>query len=62
MDLRGHGESGRPEESRNYSDGDLWADDVAEVIDGLGLDRPTLVGWSYGGASSATISESTKIA
>ena len=29
-------------------DSTLWADDLAAVIDGLGLDRPVLVGWSYG--------------
>ena len=27
----------------------FWADDVKAVIDGLGLDKPVLVGWSYGG-------------
>ena len=27
----------------------LWADDIAAVIDQCELDRPTLVGWSYGG-------------
>ena len=26
----------------------LWADDVAAVVEQLGLDRPVLVGWSYG--------------
>jgi hypothetical protein len=32
----------------------LWADDVAAIIDQLGLDRPVLVGWSYAASSSAT--------
>jgi non-heme chloroperoxidase len=27
---------------------ELWADDLAAVIHELGLDRPLLVGWSYG--------------
>ena len=27
----------------------LWAADIAAVIDQCHLDRPTLVGWSYGG-------------
>ena len=49
MDLRGHGESEKPLEAANYTDGALWADDVAEIIDALGLNRPVLVGWSYGG-------------
>jgi len=46
MDCRGHGESGTPEK---YADSRLWADDVRAVIEGLGLDDPVLVGWSYGG-------------
>jgi pimeloyl-ACP methyl ester carboxylesterase len=38
-----------PLEPGHYSDAKLWADDVAAIIDQLGLDRPVLVGWSYGG-------------
>jgi len=49
FDLRGHGESEKPLEARNYTDGSLWADDVTAVIETLSLDRPVLVGWSYGG-------------
>ena len=49
MDLRGHGASGKPLEPAAYQDGKLWADDVAAVIERLGLDRPVLVGWSFGG-------------
>lgn len=48
MDLRGHGMSGRPDRAEEYTDSALWADDVAAVIDGAGLARPILVGWSYG--------------
>jgi non-heme chloroperoxidase len=47
-DLRGHGMSEAPLEPENYTYGELWADDVAAIIDELGLDRPVLVGWSYG--------------
>lgn len=47
-DLRGHGMSGAPLEPEHYTDGRLWADDVAAIIDQLALDRPLLVGWSYG--------------
>jgi non-heme chloroperoxidase len=47
-DLRGHGMSEAPLESEYYSDGRLWADDLAAIIDELQLDRPVLVGWSYG--------------
>ena len=48
-DLRGHGMSEAPLGPEHYTDGALWADDVAAIIDQLGLDRPVLVGWSYGG-------------
>jgi non-heme chloroperoxidase len=48
-DLRGHGMSQAPLEPEHYTDGQLWADDVAAIIDQLRLDRPVLVGWSYGG-------------
>jgi pimeloyl-ACP methyl ester carboxylesterase len=47
LDLRGHGESERPADA--YGDSDLWAQDVAAVITSLGLERPILTGWSYGG-------------
>ena len=47
-DLRGHGMSEAPLEPEHYADGKLWADDVAAIIDELRLDRPVLVGWSYG--------------
>ena len=47
MDLRGHGRSDRPHDA--YGDATLWADDVKAVITQLGLDRPVLCGWSYGG-------------
>jgi non-heme chloroperoxidase len=48
-DLRGHGMSQAPLEPEHYTDATLWADDLAAIIDQLGLDRPVLVGWSYGG-------------
>jgi non-heme chloroperoxidase len=48
FDLRGHGMSEAPLEPEHYTDGRLWADDVAAIIDELRLDRPVLVGWSYG--------------
>jgi non-heme chloroperoxidase len=47
MDLRGHGQSDRPRDA--YGEPFLWADDVNAVITELGLDRPILCGWSYGG-------------
>ena len=47
-DLRGHGMSEAPLEPEHYADGKLWADDVAAIIDELRLERPVVVGWSYG--------------
>ena len=49
VDLRGHGMSEMPLEAEQYVDGDKWADDVAAIIDQLTLDKPMVVGWSYGG-------------
>ena len=46
MDIRGHGRSDKPRDA--YGDSHLWADDVKAVIDTLDLERPILVGWSYG--------------
>jgi non-heme chloroperoxidase len=47
-DLRGHGMSEAPLEAEHYTVDQLWADDLAAIIDRLGLDRTVLVGWSYG--------------
>ena len=47
LDNRGHGLSDKP--ANAYGDSALWADDIQAVITGLELDRPILVGWSYGG-------------
>jgi len=49
FDLRGHGESEAPSHADAYTSGDVWADDIAEIIRGLRLEKPVLVGWSYGG-------------
>ena len=49
FDLRGHGLSEKPPGPEYYADGQLWADDLASVIDQTGLDQPVLVSWSYGG-------------
>ena len=48
-DLRGHGASDKPLEPGRYTESSLWADDLAAVIRERHLDRPVLVGWSYGG-------------
>lgn len=47
MDIRGHGRSEKPRDA--YTDSRLWADDLHAVITTLGLERPILSGWSYGG-------------
>lgn len=49
LDLRGHGQSAAPLDTAQYTDGALWAADVANVIAALALDRPVVVAWSYGG-------------
>ena len=48
FDLRGHGMSEAPLEPKHYTDENLWADDLARVLEELRLDRSVLVGWSYG--------------
>jgi non-heme chloroperoxidase len=48
FDLRGHGMSEVPLEAEHYAHGELWADDLAAIMDELQLNRPVLVGWSYG--------------
>jgi pimeloyl-ACP methyl ester carboxylesterase len=47
IDIRGHGLSEKPQDA--YDDSRLWADDINAVITALGLQRPVLNGWSYGG-------------
>jgi pimeloyl-ACP methyl ester carboxylesterase len=48
-DMRGHGASDKPLEAERYTQSSLWADDLDAVIRARDLDRPVLVGWSYGG-------------
>jgi non-heme chloroperoxidase len=49
FDLRGHGNSDKPDHAAAYASGEQWADDLHAVMDIAGLRRPTLVGWSLGG-------------
>ncbi|MDQ1079665.1 alpha/beta fold hydrolase [Pseudoroseomonas cervicalis] len=49
FDLRGHGDSGKPEAPAAYAPADRWAEDVAAMLDAAALRRPVLVGWSLGG-------------
>ena len=48
-DMRGHGASDKPLDASQYTQSSLWADDLNAVIRARNLDRPVLVGWSYGG-------------
>ncbi len=48
FDLRGHGASGKPWLAEDYGESQVWAQDVAAVIEATEIDRPVMVGWSYG--------------
>lgn len=48
LDLRGHGESGKPDDPDDYSIVRMAAD-VLDVLDALGWDRAVLLGHSLGG-------------
>ncbi|MFG1464406.1 alpha/beta hydrolase [Xanthobacter sp. DSM 24535] len=49
FDLRGHGASDKPLDPAHYKADTRWSGDIAALIAQLGLERPVLVGWSYGG-------------
>ena len=49
LDLRGHGMSDAPTEVDHYNQSQLWAEDIHSIINELGLVKPVLSGWSYGG-------------
>jgi non-heme chloroperoxidase len=49
MDMRGHGESQKLVNLADYQKPSDWADDVNAVITELGLNKPVVSGWSYGG-------------
>jgi len=48
-DLRGHGDSGKPESIAAYSDSNVWAADLDCVLAAVGMPRAVLAGWSLGG-------------
>lgn len=48
-DLRGHGQSGKPDDVQAYKDGRRWADDLDAVLRESKAKKPILVGWSLGG-------------
>jgi pimeloyl-ACP methyl ester carboxylesterase len=49
FDMRGHGASDKPSDPRAYQGNDVWAKDIAAVIEARGLKRPVIAGWSMGG-------------
>ena len=49
FDMRGHGLSGKPWQPEQIAPSEAWAGDVAAVIEATGLEKPVIVGWSYGG-------------
>ncbi len=48
-DHRGHGASDKPADPMAYRSGEIFAKDLATVLDAKQLKRPVLVGWSMGG-------------
>jgi len=48
-DIRGHGGSDKPLDSVYYKDHRRWADELKAVMEQAKLNKPVLVGWSYGG-------------
>ncbi len=49
LDLRGHGDSGKPAAPAAYREACRWAEDLRAVKEALGLEKPVLVAWSFGG-------------
>lgn len=48
FDLRGHGQSDKPEEAQQYASG-VWADDVHALADAVGARKFSIWGFSLGG-------------
>jgi non-heme chloroperoxidase len=48
LDLRGHGQSDAPQVAEMYNDTAMWAADINAIITALDLNKPILVGWSFG--------------
>jgi non-heme chloroperoxidase len=49
FDFRGHGGSDKPDNAAAYQSRDVWAKDIAAVLDHAKLKRPVIAGWSMGG-------------
>ena len=62
FDLRGHGMSEAPLEPEHYTDGELWADDVAAIIDHLGsTGRCSSAGPTAPSSSATTCARTARI-
>ncbi|HZP99491.1 MAG TPA: alpha/beta hydrolase [Reyranella sp.] len=48
-DHRGHGASDKPADPKAYQSAEIFARDLAAVLDAKALKRPVLCGWSMGG-------------
>lgn len=48
-DLRGHGQSDKPDAAAAYDNSAPWAGDIDAIMTTLDLRAPVLVGWSMGG-------------
>jgi pimeloyl-ACP methyl ester carboxylesterase len=48
FDLRGHGNSGKPIAPDEYTESEIWAEDLQRVIQTSTNLKPVLVGWSLG--------------
>ncbi|MEM8917393.1 MAG: alpha/beta hydrolase [Pseudomonadota bacterium] len=49
VDIRGHGSSGKPANREAYTDTGLVAQDIAAALRAAEVEKPLIVGWSYGG-------------
>lgn len=47
-DLRGHGDSDKPFDPIYYSEGRRFADELQATLQAAQIERPVIVGWSYG--------------
>ena len=47
-DFRGHGGSDKPVDRYFYNDSVKFAEELRAVMDAAGVQRPILVGWSFG--------------
>ncbi|KAL4246302.1 AB hydrolase superfamily protein [Abortiporus biennis] len=54
LDLRGHGQSGKPTESKYYET-KRFADDFDAIVQGFNLVKPFVFGWGFGGTILADI-------